>query len=113
MGRSDVPQITKLMLTQPSLNLPAAGDFATSNEMSAAYFIVKLTNNKYEVSSAAYYSSLLLKNILTGLLTIGKVDDKPRTKAEHKGLLIMQLNELLLNELWYTRRSNIHILKLD
>ena len=39
MGRSDVPQITKLMLTQPSQNLPAAGDFATCNEMSAAYFI--------------------------------------------------------------------------
>ena len=41
----------------------AAGDFATYNEMSAAYFIVKFTYNKYEDSSAAYYSRhcLLLK----------------------------------------------------
>ena len=44
---------------QPSRNVPAAGDFAAYNEMSAAYFIVKFTNNKYKVSSAAYYSSHL------------------------------------------------------
>ena len=44
---------------QPSQNVPAEGDFAANNEMSAAYFIVKFTNNKYEVPSAAYYSSHL------------------------------------------------------
>ena len=57
---------------QPSQNVPAAGNVAAYNKMSVNYFIVKFTNNKYEVSSAAYYtvlqpSCLLLKNILTGL----------------------------------------------
>ena len=45
---------------QPSQNVPAAGDFTGYNEMSAAYFIVKFTDNKYEVSSATYYSSHLV-----------------------------------------------------
>ena len=33
-------------IVQPSQKVPAAGDFAAYNEMSAVYFIVKFTNNK-------------------------------------------------------------------
>ena len=44
---------------QPSQNVPAAGNLAAYNKMSAAYFIVKFTNNKYDVSYASYYSSHL------------------------------------------------------
>ena len=52
-------KLEKVIRNQLSQNVPSAGDFDTYNEMSATHFIVKITNNKYEVSSAAYCSTHL------------------------------------------------------
>ena len=76
------------MFRQPAILMPTC----IYNKMSAAYFIVKFTNNKYEVSSAAYmymyYSSHLAysttqKNILTGLTLIFKLHALHKTSESH------------------------------
>lgn len=38
---------------QPSQNVPAAGDFASYNKISAAYFPLKFIDNKDEVSTSS------------------------------------------------------------
>ena len=44
--------LLKFSLEQPSQNVPAAGNFAAYNKISAVYFALKLIENKDEFSTS-------------------------------------------------------------